>query len=326
MSIPTGGNLAKVIAPRLHRLNNKPIHEKGSYVLYWVQASPRISENPALELAVERANEAGVPLTAAFALSAHYDPNATLRHYTFMLEGLSDFAKSLKEERGVKLSVALVGKSGIAETISQLAQDAVEVVVCMGYLRLQRQWYEDVAKSLSCRLTGVEGNVVVPVGLVSSEDEYAAYTIRPKIWKHVEGMLKPLGSVKLQKQSIGAELLRSPDFVEFQSEVDIRRLLQNLGVDDTVPVTPDFRGGYSEAKKHLETFVSTNLCKYEADRNVPGKEVTSNLSPYLHFGHVSPVEAVLAAYKADGVEKVDLDKFIEELMVRRELAINFLLL
>jgi deoxyribodipyrimidine photo-lyase len=49
---------------------------------------------------------------------------------------------------------------------------------------------------------------------------------------------------------------------------------------------------------------------------------SSQLSPYLHFGQISPVAVALAA-RSSGAPADEVDAFIEELVVRRELAFNY---
>ena len=78
---------------RLRPLNAAPARP-GSYVLYWMQASVRVLDNPALEVAAARADELGLPLLAVFGLTACY-PEAALRHYVFLVEGLADAAAAL---------------------------------------------------------------------------------------------------------------------------------------------------------------------------------------------------------------------------------------
>jgi deoxyribodipyrimidine photo-lyase len=82
------------------------------------------------------------------------------------------------------------------------------------------------------------------------------------------------------------------------------------------------KGGYSTAKHKLENFITYKLAHYDVDRNKPSLDATSGLSPYLHFGQMSPVyiakQILLADYSYD-VKAV----FLEELVVRRELSMNF---
>ena len=79
---------------RVTRLNQNG-EATGDFVLYWMQQSQRAVWNQALEYAVEQANELDLPLVVCFGLTSY--PEANLRHYTFMLEGLEETAAALKK-------------------------------------------------------------------------------------------------------------------------------------------------------------------------------------------------------------------------------------
>ena len=81
----------------------------GDYTLYWMQQSQRAESNHALEFAIQRANKNGDRLLVAFALFDDY-PEANLRHYQFMLEGLQQVAEKL-QRRKIKF-VIQIGKPG----------------------------------------------------------------------------------------------------------------------------------------------------------------------------------------------------------------------
>ena len=87
---------------RVKRLNSRDLR-RGRYVLYWMQQSQRASFNPALEYAIEAANRADLPVLVGFGLMEDY-PEANLRHYRFMLEGLREVAAALAE-RGIRFVV-----------------------------------------------------------------------------------------------------------------------------------------------------------------------------------------------------------------------------
>ena len=84
---------------RVHLLNGRPAAKVGKYVLYWMQASQRTRFNHALEYAIDLANQLGKPVVVGFGLMDDY-PEANLRHYVFMLEGLRETAQAL-EQRGI---------------------------------------------------------------------------------------------------------------------------------------------------------------------------------------------------------------------------------
>ena len=80
-------------------------------------------------------------------------------------------------------------------------------------------------------------------------------------------------------------------------------------------------GGPSVARKKLKSFLREKLDRFHDLRNDPGSDYTSGLSPYLHFGQISPLYIALEAAKQG--QGPGLDSFLEELIVRRELSHNF---
>ena len=103
-------------------------------------------------------------------------------------------------------------------------------------------------------------------------------------------------------------------------DLDDPKLLTRLKLDASVPPSAIFTGGTAEAQKRLNLFLKTKLDRYPIDRNDPMLDCQSNLSPYLHFGQISPLTIALAVQAIDSPGK---DAFLEELIVRRELSHNF---
>lgn len=182
---------------RIQELNDKEIDRSSRYVLYWMQASQRADLNHALEYAIDRANELQKPLLVGFGLTDGY-PEANARHYAFMLEGLRETERSLKE-REIKLAVR---KGPPDEVALDLAGDAALIVCDRGYLRHQRRWRENVAENSPCRVVQVESDVVVPVETASQKAETAARTLRPKIHRHLEDFLVGLRPREVGKSSM----------------------------------------------------------------------------------------------------------------------------
>ena len=281
---------------------------RGRYVLYWMQASQRSEYNHALEFAIERANELDKPLVAYFGITGDF-PDANLRHYHFMLEGLCAAAREL-EDRGIRLVVRLESPE---EGAIKLARDASLVVADRGYLRIQKKWRKKVAGSVSCPLIQVETDVIVPVETASPKEDYAAATIRPKIVTRLDRYLVPLRKRKVKRSSLGLRF-RAAD------PGDADGLVSKLKLDRSVGPVPGFRGGTGEARRLLTGFIRRRLDDFAERRNDPGFEWLSNMSPYLHFGQISPLHIALKIKKA---RSPGTAAYLEELIVRRELSMNF---
>ncbi|MCX8183708.1 MAG: deoxyribodipyrimidine photo-lyase [Crenarchaeota archaeon] len=308
MSADHGFKLGSIQRERIKKLNEASL-KNGSYILYWMQASPRTEYNHALEYAVEKANELNRPLIAFFGITGNF-PEANERSYWFMLEGLLETKKSL-EERGIQL---VVWNQSPEKGILKLSRQASLLVSDRGYLRIQRRWYQYVAGKASCPFIQVETNVVVPVETASSKEEYSAATLRPKLTRILGKYLIPLKERSLRIHSLDMEF----ESVELENP---RRLLDELNVDRTVKKVESFKGGTSEAKKHLRVFIRSKLDEYPTLRNNPTVDFVSNMSPYLHFGQISPVYIALEVLKTESPGK---ETYLEELIVRRELSMNFL--
>ena len=299
---------------RVRVMNDRPIWPKGRFVLYWMQASIREQANGALELANRLGQRLALPTVVCFGLTESY-PGANLRHYRFLLEALADVRESLAK-RGIRLVVS-VGNP--AEVVQRIGRDAALVVTDRGYTRIQRQWRERLAKTLRCAMVQVEDNVVVPIDVASEKEEYAARTIRPKIMSRLEDFLDPIRRVRPYGSSTeGFRFAGSGNDVCKQLD-RIDRLLKKLSIDRSVSPSPCFEGGEREAMRRLGRFVRSRLDRYH-QRNDPAAGATSELSPYLHFGCISPM---LIARRVLASGSPCCEEFIEELCVRRELAINF---
>jgi deoxyribodipyrimidine photo-lyase len=332
-----------LVEPQRIRPLNRAEARRGDYVLYWMQAAPRVADNPALEHALRQADELGLPLVCVFGLTASY-PEATLRHYVFLLEGLAETAADL-QALGVRLAVLLEEPDGAA---LRLAQPAALLVTDRAYLRHQRAWRERVAAEATCPVVQVEGEAVVPVEQASGKAEWAASSLRPKLRRLLADYLpeaaapQPAGAAPgtapgtrarrrrwaarpPRRDSLGLRLdapVLPPADLEGGSAAPV---LGRLRPDPSVPPVAGLRGGGSQARARLARFVRGPLAEYHLARNDPAGDLQSGLSPYLHFGQISPLAIARAVAGARGVQEGAREAFLEQLVVRRELSLNLVL-
>jgi deoxyribodipyrimidine photo-lyase len=222
---------------RCQRLNRRE-QRRGRYVLYWMQQSQRATGNPALEYAIQAANRAGLPVLVAFGLMDDY-PDANLRHYRFMLEGLCDVEQTLARRR-----ISFVVRRGApAEVAVALADDAALVVCDRGYLRHQKAWRAGVAERVPCALVQVEGDVVVPVEAASHKTEIAARTLRPKLHRVWDDFLTPLKDGAVDAPPLDPGIESDVDLA------DIDGVLARLKLDRSVDAVRRFQGGTEQARR-----------------------------------------------------------------------------
>ena len=292
---------------RIEKLNDKSL-KNGKYVLYWMQSSQRDHFNHALEYSILKANELQKPLIVYFGITDKF-PEANRRHYYFMLVGLKDVKASL-EDRNIEM-IILTQSPEIGAI--RLSKKASLVIVDAGYLKIERKWRNFVAKHVECPLIQVETNVIVPVKTASPKEEYSAATFRRKINKVLDKFLIPLENNYPE--------ISSEDF-DFESVniKNIENLIKSLNINENVIESKYFHGGNNEALKHLNDFINNKLEKYGEFKNDPNKDYLSNMSPYLHFGQISPLFIALEVLNSNASGK---EAFLEELIVRRELSMNF---
>lgn len=298
----------KISTGRVTQLNQEE-PTRGDFVLYWMQQSQRAYWNDALEYAAARANKLGLPLVVCFGLTNY--PEANARHYAFMLEGLEETATALQKRR-----IQFVLQLGDpAEVALMLGRRAALIVTDRGYMRVQKVWRKKVATAAKCPVVQVETDVIVPVKIASDKQEFAARTLRPKLQRVFESYLYQPQTVSLKKSSLGMKL---------QGAKISPALLSKLKLDQSVPpVTQFFRGGSGAAEKLFCRFLREQFADYRRHRNQPQTDDVSHMSKYLHFGQISPAWLAVEARKHQSAGHENVASFTDELLVRRELAVNF---
>ncbi len=292
---------------RIHSL--KTIDDKhGDYIVYRMQQAQRLDYNHALVYAIVRANLNNLPLLVHFSITKY--PEANLRHYHFMLTGLLELRKRL-EILGIRMIIE-VGDP-IENTI-RVCNTAQELITDKGYLRIQRHWTDEITQRVNCSVTEIESDVLVPIETVSQKQEYSAATIRRKIHRlfdrfNIDCPVLPT----LQNQS----KIKLP--YQFKEYDTIQEYLDQLDLDDSVSISPFYLPSEKQAQLHLINFIDQGLKDYESKKNDPSLHGFSDMSPYLHFGQISSLYILRKIYESG----ISAESYIEELIIRRELAMNF---
>lgn len=278
----------------------------------------RVFANHALSYAIELANQHKLPLVVYFGITPNY-PSANLRHYTFMLEGLEEVEQELTA-RGITFVIKLASPEvGIIPLMDQ----AHTLVMDFAYLRTPRSWRRIVyqhAKDQQTPVVIVESDLIVPVRVTSDKEEYAAATIRKKVWKHVPDFLDDPELPELIQKDIN--LLPS----DFEMN-KWRSIVPSFIIDHSVAPSRLYQGGYTNAITHLETYLANYVYQNEELPSDPSLDASSKLSMYLHFGQIAPLDIYQRTleYSPDKTPQIqsNIDSLFEQLVVRRELAFNF---
>lgn len=299
---------------RTRRLNTAGFREDADYVLYWAQMNRRVQSNHALAVAIQLANERGLPVLFYEGLTCTY-PYASDRLHVFVLEGVPDTAAALRKAGIGYVFYPRRTRPDPDDVLYRLAARAAAVVSDDYPTFIAREHNARVPARLSVPYFAVDSSCVVPMNSLSKR-EYAAYTIRPKIHKLLPQYLRPFDMPRVACRYDG----RIPAF-----HVEVRNAAQlaaECEIDHSVKPSITHRGGSAAAGRALEHFLSKNLRRYARERNEPSAHATSGLSPYLHFGHISALDVALSARAYAAEHDLIAEEFLEELIVRRELAFN----
>jgi len=280
-------------------------------VVYWMSREQRIQDNWALVYAQERAVSASRGLVVLFCLQPEF-LEATWRQYHFMLQGLQEVSRRCRE-----LGISFVlGLGPASETVVQMAGTwDVESVVCdFDPLRIKVQWRQEMVSGVEAPVYMVDAHNIVPCWEASDKQEYAARTIRPKIQGKLFDFLTSFPQLAYHPYPVPGLRDQEPDWENLPSRL---RVDKEVGpVDWVLP-------GTWAAEQVVDDFLVHRLPGYAAQSNDPNAGVLSRLSPYLHFGQIAPQRVALQVRDHKGVSLESKDAYLEQLIVRRELADNF---
>ena len=306
------------------------------YVLCWLQQALRADDNPTIDAAVALANDRGLPVVVLHTLENRY-PYASHRIHRFMLEASRELGPGV-EARGLRF-VRWVRRAetdpSTVEVAGRLAERAAAVVLDDVPLFTTRAYADALAASVPRAVLAVDACCAVPMNAVDRQLDgvpvRAAKAFRAAATPLRKTLLLPdltqapaasrfEGDLDPGADADGAPLV----WTELGDDTELDALIRACGVDMSVPPSPLFSGARSAALARLGAAVREIVPRYKWTRNnpaLPGS--TTRLSPWLHFGVLSPNEvarAVLRAEAEDGLHPAARWKFLDEALTWRELS------
>jgi deoxyribodipyrimidine photo-lyase len=287
---------------RARQLNNAEY--KSGTIVYWMDRDERHRHNHALLYAAMQAKEHNVPLVVVFNLVVDF-LGGGMRQFDFKRRGLKELQKTFKE-KGIAFTILLTDDSP-SDLLRYFKQvEAGMVVTDFSPLRIQRKWKQAVKKELTIPFIEVDAHNIVPIWEASEKKEFAAYTIRKKIHKQLPEFL--------------VDYPRMPDVKTMHAPKTDWKAIEKVELNG--PEIVETPSGEKAAHNTLRRFIESRLDGYAEKRNDPNEDALSGLSPYLHYGQISPQYIVLKVRAASAPLK-DREAFLEEIIVRRELSDNF---
>ena len=312
---------ASILDLRTRRLNEQPVSREGcDYVLCWLMQALRAEENPTFDAAIALGNEQGLPVVVLHTLENRY-PYASHRLHRFILEASRELEAGV-QERGLRF-VRWIRREGKRESavdlVARFSERAAAVVVDDVPTFVTHEYAEVFSQRLKRAVFAVDACCAVPMNALSGPLDTT------KAFRAAHTKLRPL--------HLGAELRQEPSLPAFEGDLvaseplelddsELDALIRETGVDMSVPPAPGFSGGRSAALARLEVAVREVVPHYKWTRNNPALEdATAKLSPWLHFGVLSPREVAKAVLEAEAEGKVHASarwKFLDETLTWRE--------
>ncbi|KAJ8932189.1 hypothetical protein NQ314_014852 [Rhamnusium bicolor] len=297
---------------------NEEIKNKSNGILYWMSRDCRVQDNWALLFAQRLAVKQKLPLYICFICKDAHHLYPTKRHFKFLLEGLKIIQKECKE---LNIGFYLLNTS-VTDLAKIIVNNDIGGVVCdFSPLREPKMLQESLVKNLPNRIpvVQVDAHNIVPSWEASDKQEIMAKFIRGKITRKLPEYLTGFPDVCKHKYS-----------GTLNTDQDIEN------VDDAYALyTPKWEvaeikwgegPGSSAGLKMLHSFIQKRLKFYGVNSNDPSKDNTSKLSPWLHFGQISAQRCALEVKSIQSLYKEQCEKFLEELIIRKELADNYCLI
>ena len=322
-------------------MNDAPVRISGEYVLYWMIAARRAGWNFGLQRAVEQALALRKPLLVFEALQVDYRWSSA-RFHQFVIDGMRDNAATF-QAAGVAYYPYLERTPGEADgLLSALAGRAAVVVTDDFPCFFLPRMVAAAGTTTPVSLEAVDSNGLLPLQAFSQVYP-TAHAFRRAVQKalpaHLDGRPEPRPLDALPRSAppaVPADVIeRWPNAIAW---LDGSGRLQALPIDRRVRVV-ETRGGATAARARLREFIGVDLPRYGTERNHPDEDISSRLSPYLHWGHLSVHEVFDALMTREGWlgdlpqhatgtkagwwgVSVEAEAYLDELITWRELGYN----
>lgn len=302
MELKTGINEKRIFA------YNEYKYQKGN-IVYWMSRDQRVDDNWAFIYAIENSLHYNTGLAVIFCLVDDF-LNATDEQYSFMMNSFPDLEKKLAS-RNIPF-IVLKGEPSVDIPKFIHSNNIGMLITDFDPLKIKTSWKNQVNKNIQIPFLEVDAHNIVPCRYASPKKEFAARTFRPKI-----------------KSNLAEFLIEYPDISKVTFDESNMSIFSSMEKRKNQEIYSSFNQrvrsfdpGEEAASNMLKDFIDNKMDNYSKKRNKPSEAVLSNLSPYLHFGHISAQRIALEVKKAQA-DKSSKDAFLEELIVRKELSDNF---
>jgi deoxyribodipyrimidine photo-lyase len=331
-------------ASRIRTVNDEPRRPERDFVLYWMIANRRRCDNFSLQRAVELARSLDKPLVILEALRCGYRW-ASDRLHAFILQGMADNRRAFADAPALHYPYVEKMTDDGKGLLAALAGLACVVVTDDFPAFMLPQMVAAAGRQLDVSLEAVDSNGLLPMR-ATDQVFTTAHAFRRFLQKTLPAHLQafpdadPLADADLPRlPALPEAITRRWPLAPADLLSGSRTALAALPIDHTVPPVT-IRGGAESANEVLTEFLDHRLQRYPGERNQPEQEVTSGLSPYLHFGQISAHTVFRALMQREGWSTARLarkatgsregwwgaspaaEAFLDELVTWREVGFN----
>ncbi len=329
---------------RIFQANDAAVQSSGEYVLYWMTSNRRLIDNFALDRAIQLCHELSKPLLIFEALRIGYRW-ASDRIHTFIIQGMRDNRRAAEKSGITYINFVESAPDEGKGLLAALSKKACVLVGDYFPCFMLPHMTSAGASQVDVKMELVDSNGLLPIA-AGQKDFPTAYAFRRFLQKNLRSHLEnfpqaaPFKNADVLKGATPPKEVLNKWKLLGLSELELYKdLVRGLPIDHTV-APGILEGGGDAAIAALKKFLNNGLKRYEDDRSQPLTCTTSDLSPYLHFGQISPHTifkciAVQERWSSDSLSlKTDgkrsgwwgmsshCEAFLDQLITWRELGYN----
>uniref|UniRef100_A0A6C0AHN8 Photolyase/cryptochrome alpha/beta domain-containing protein n=1 Tax=viral metagenome TaxID=1070528 RepID=A0A6C0AHN8_9ZZZZ len=300
-------------------LNTKKENINGKYICLWLKRDFRYEDNWAFVEAIKYSKKYSLPIKVFVYLPKDLHNNnspseycilyPSKRHYDFLIKSLKVF-ETIINKHGIPLEYRS-DKSPILALKNDF-NDSLLVITDFKPTIPAIKCDKNVCSKINVKMIQIDSHNIVPLWVASPNAEYMARTIRNKLWSKADTYLTNYPAYMSFKQKPIKSSNSIPD-------------LKSLSVlEDKIEFITNTKPGYFFGMKRFNDFIKNNLKNYNHRNNPNIENAQSNMSIYINYGAVSPQRLVYLLHNMKNSKlKNNIEEYIEEVWVRRELAENY---
>ena len=303
---------------RTTRGNKQQLKVDRDYILVILQRALRVEDNPVLDVALDRAQQLNLGIVVYSELDETVD-YASERLFYFILGAYREIAIAL-EKKKIEC-IQTIKKLKDKNLLQTLASKAVAIYTDEEYTHWDRARTRQILDLATSAVFLVDASRLVPTKKLplnlhtTPEFRKAHGKLRDDYYRlrQQANESEPKDRVIVEKSCLPVR----HNFARY-SDRELVESVRQCNIDPHIEISTEHPPTQAEISKRIATLKSHILGKYRWIRNNPALEYsTSRLSPYLHFGMLSPHQ-LLAEIESSDVPKSYTWKFRDEFLTWRE--------